>query len=53
MHLLKSKGRSLDIVAFNVLLNGLSNTGDFSGMNLLLVEMKEMGIVPNVITYSP
>ncbi|KAJ8641527.1 hypothetical protein MRB53_018221 [Persea americana] len=52
LHALKDLGAELQVPSFNALLASLGRERDFHRMNLLLAEMKEMGVEPSVITYG-
>ncbi|KAK6920068.1 Pentatricopeptide repeat [Dillenia turbinata] len=45
-------GGSIDAPLCNALLTGWSRANDFQRMNLLLAEMKDMGVQPSVITFG-
>ncbi|KAK6918315.1 Pentatricopeptide repeat [Dillenia turbinata] len=45
-------GGSIDAPPCNALLTGLGRSQDFRRMNLLLAEMKDMGVQPSVITFG-
>ncbi|KAL9176273.1 hypothetical protein ABFS82_02G168000 [Erythranthe guttata] len=45
-------GSDVEIASCNALLTGLANNHDFARMNLLMKEMKESGIKPNIVTYG-
>ncbi|KAL6496815.1 hypothetical protein OROHE_027297 [Orobanche hederae] len=45
-------GADEEVASCNALLTGLGHIHDFSRMNLLMKEMKERGIKPNVVTYG-
>ncbi|GMI99008.1 hypothetical protein like AT3G61520 [Hibiscus trionum] len=50
LHELLRLGARLESSLFNVLLSGLGRRGDIKRMNLVLAEMKEYGIQPDVVT---
>ncbi|KAI3444489.1 hypothetical protein Pfo_001154 [Paulownia fortunei] len=47
-----NSGSDVEVASCNALLTGLGQNHDFSRMNLLMKEMKEKGIKPNVVTYG-
>ncbi|MCD7456236.1 hypothetical protein HAX54_030949 [Datura stramonium] len=52
LHDMMRSGAQLEASSFNSLLNGLGREGDFQKMNLLMNEMKEKEIKPNVVTFG-
>ncbi|CAN6468583.1 unnamed protein product [Victoria cruziana] len=52
LHAVMDGGGKVDVPSFNALLAGLGRDCDFSKMNLLLSEMKKLGVEPNIITFS-
>ncbi|KAK6140638.1 hypothetical protein DH2020_025616 [Rehmannia glutinosa] len=47
-----NSGSDVEVASCNALLTGLGQNHDFSRMNLLMKEMKEKGVEPNVVTYG-
>ncbi|KAM7511946.1 hypothetical protein LguiB_010821 [Lonicera macranthoides] len=52
LHDLIKLGGNVDTSLWNALLTGLGREGDFDRMNVLLKEMKETNIQPNVVTFG-
>ncbi|XP_031485862.1 pentatricopeptide repeat-containing protein At5g28460-like [Nymphaea colorata] len=52
LHAVMDKGGKVHVPSFNALLAGLGRDCDFSKMNLLLSEMKKLGVEPNIVTFS-
>ncbi|XP_068645029.1 pentatricopeptide repeat-containing protein At3g61520, mitochondrial-like [Aristolochia californica] len=52
LHAMKDMGRPIHVPSFNTLLTGLGRTSDFKMMNQLLVEMRDMGVKPSVVTFG-
>ncbi|XP_022855876.1 pentatricopeptide repeat-containing protein At3g61520, mitochondrial-like [Olea europaea var. sylvestris] len=52
LHEIMSLGGDVETASCNALLTGLGKERDFVKMNLLMEEMKEKGIPPNVVTFG-
>ncbi|XP_058102284.1 pentatricopeptide repeat-containing protein At3g61520, mitochondrial-like [Magnolia sinica] len=52
LHAIEKMGGPVETPSFNALLTGLGRDKDFKRMNLLLAEMKDMCVQPNVVTFS-
>ncbi|XP_072967496.1 uncharacterized protein [Typha angustifolia] len=52
LHAVNDAGGAIETSACNALLAGLARDRDFSRMNKLFSEMKDMGVRPNVVTYG-
>lgn len=50
LHVMMDLDGPLEVASFNALLTGLEKNGQFKKMNLLMKEMKDKGILPNVVT---
>ncbi|KAG2330494.1 hypothetical protein Bca52824_001674 [Brassica carinata] len=49
---LKSRGISLSVVTYNILVSGFCKKGDTSGAAKIVKEMEERGIKPSEVTYT-
>ncbi|GMH22448.1 hypothetical protein Nepgr_024291 [Nepenthes gracilis] len=52
LHVVMESGGPVEVPSFNALLTGLGRVAEVEKMNLLMKEMKEKGIIPNVVTFG-